>query len=174
MNSDMVMILVTLLPPFTLITATELFWAFLHCVFSSSQYRASFQVPVLPQFVPITYPTGLQWSPNGEEVNSQTQIKPFFRRSTHTFILFLFIGGSKRLAMVCVIWKFDVDLQNVGNIAVLSFFLYGNFRSASHRSSIVSFVSNIVTYCIICMKTLDQPVTGAGVNIQCGNYTGTC
>ena len=27
------------------------------------------QVPILPPFIPITYPTGMQWSPNGEEVN---------------------------------------------------------------------------------------------------------
>ena len=26
------------------------------------------QVPVLPPFIPISYPTGLQWSPKGEEV----------------------------------------------------------------------------------------------------------
>ena len=44
------------------------------------------QVPNLPAFIPITYPTGMQWSPNGEEVNlNKSRDKNFL----------LFIIGSK-------------------------------------------------------------------------------
>ena len=78
--------------------------------------RCRLQVPSLPPFIPITYPTGLMWAPNGEEVNLwQNWEKNSRRKESCPLYHLLQVSQSREQVSTASVAIIQVPIYHGGN-----------------------------------------------------------
>ena len=78
--------------------------------------RCRLQVPSLSSFIPITYPTGLMWAPNGEEVNLwQNWEKNSRRKESCPLYHLLQVSQSREQVSTASVAIIQVPIYHGGN-----------------------------------------------------------